>query len=310
MTEAQANSRIEVPTVLDQEQVDFFVDNGYLAVPSLLKADELEELKQDIVKVARGGYPNETIEPVRSELSDEEVLSKILAIHQPHYVSPVMECYCRHPLISGVLSQIAGAHLAHWSGNVKCMQSMLFIKPPGYPGQSWHQDENYIPTRDRSLIGAWIAIDDANVENGCMWVIPGSQRAGYLYPTRKHGNPDEFDTHDDMATGFDESPQIPVEVKAGSVVFFNGYLLHQSMRNRTKDSYRRVLVSHYLSSESLLPWVSSADNQSVARVDVRRVFPVAGVDPYAWKGIEDVSFSHIRPDREGGCQWPTKEEGS
>ena len=286
MNQAQANSRIEVPTVLDQEQVDFFVDNGYLAVPSLLKADELEELKQDIVKVARGGYPNETIEPVPSELSDEEVLSKILAIHQPHYVSPVMESYCRHPLISGVLSQIAGAHLAHWSGNVKCMQSMLFIKPPGYPGQSWHQDENYIPTRDRSLIGAWIAIDDAHVENGCMWVIPGSQRAGYLYPTRKHGNPDEFDTHDDMATGFDESPQVPVEVKAGSVVFFNGYLLHQSMRNRTKDSYRRVLVSHYLSSESLLPWVSSADNQSVARVDVRRVFPVAGVDPYAWKGYE------------------------
>ena len=131
-------------------------------------------------------------------------------------LSRVMEKYTRHPNISGVLSQIAGAHLAHWSGNVKCMQSMLFIKPPGYQGQSWHQDENYIPTRDRSLIGAWIAIDDAYVENGCMWVIPGSQRAGYLFPTRKHGDPDEFDTHDDMAVGFDESPQVPVEVKAGS----------------------------------------------------------------------------------------------
>jgi len=197
-----------------------------------------------------------------------------------------MEKYTRHPRISGVLSQITGAHLAHWSGNVKCMQSMLFIKPPGYQGQSWHQDENYIPTRDRSLIGAWIAIDDAYVENGCMWVIPGSQRPGYLYPTRRHGNPDEFDTHDEMATGFDESPQIPVEVKAGSVVFFNGYLLHQSLRNRTQDSYRRVLVNHYLSSESLLPWVKTSDEQPVARVDVRRVIPVAGVDPYAWKGYE------------------------
>ena len=38
-----------------------------------------------------------------------------------------------------------------------------------------------IPTRDRSLIGAWIAIDDANIENGCLWVIPGSHRNGYLY---------------------------------------------------------------------------------------------------------------------------------
>ena len=280
------SERIEVPVVVDQGQVEFYVDNGYLAVTNLLDAAELEELKQDIVRVARGGYPNLTIEPVPQELSDEEVLSKILAIHQPHYVSPVMEKYTRHPQISGVLSQITGAHLAHWSGNVKCMQSMLFIKPPGYPGQSWHQDENYIPTRDRSLIGAWIAIDDAYVENGCMWVIPGSQQPGYLYPTRRHGNPDEFDTHDEMATGFDESPQIPVEVKAGSVVFFNGYLLHQSLRNRTQDSYRRVLVNHFLSSESLLPWVKTSDEQPVARIDVRRVIPVAGVDPYAWKGYE------------------------
>ena len=292
MTNAQVRERIEVPTVVSQEQVDFYVANGYLAVPDLLGADELAELKQDIIKLARGGYPNQTIQPVPDDLNDEEALSKILAIHQPHYVSPAMEKYTRHPRISGVLSQITGAHLAHWSGNAKCMQSMLFIKPPGYQGQSWHQDENYIPTRDRSLIGAWIAIDDANVDNGCMWVI--SQRAGYLYPTRKHGNPDEFDTHDDMATGFDGSPQIPVEVKAGSVVFFNGYLLHQSLLNRTQASYRRVLVNHYLSSESLLPWVKTAEGLPVARAEMRRVIPVAGVDPYAWKGYEKQPASETR----------------
>ena len=286
-TDAPVRECIEVPEMVGSEQVEFYVDNGFLAVPDLLNAAELDELKRDIIYLARGGYPNQTIRPVSDALTDDEVLSKILAIHQPHYVSPVMEKYTRHPKISGVLSQITGAHLAHWSGNVKCMQSMLFIKPPGYQGQSWHQDENYIPTRDRSLIGAWIAIDDAYVENGCMWVIPGSQQPGYLYPTRRHGNPDEFDTHDEMATGFDESPRIPVEVEAGSVVFFNGYLLHQSLRNRTQDSYRRVLVNHYLSSESLLPWVKTADEQPVARADVRRVIPVAGVDPYAWKGYEE-----------------------
>ena len=294
MTYAQVSERIEVPTVVSQDQVDFYVDSGYLAVPDLLGADKLAELKQDIIKLARGGYPNQTIQPVADDLSDGEALSKILAIHQPHYVSPAMEKYSRHAKIGGVLSQIAGAHLAHWSGNVKCMQSMLFIKPPGYQGQSWHQDENYIPTRDRSLIGAWIAIDDAYVDNGCMWVIPGSQRAGYLYPTVKHGNPDEFDTHDDMATGFDGSAQVPVEVKAGGVVFFNGYLLHQSLRNRTRASYRRVLVSHYLSSESLLPWVKTAEGLPVARADMRRVIPVAGVEPYAWKGYERQPASETR----------------
>lgn len=280
------STSIDVPKIVDQEQVSFYVDKGYLTVPDLVSPHELAELKQDIIKVARGGYPNQTIQPVPLHLSDEQVLSKILAIHQPHYISPVMEKYARHPKISGVLSQITGAHLPHWSGNVKCMQSMLFIKPPGYQGQSWHQDENYIPTRDRSLVGAWIAIDDAYVENGCMWVIPGSQQPGYLYPTKKHGNHDEFDTHDDMAYGFDESPQIPVQVEAGSVVFFNGYLLHQSLKNRTESHYRRVLVNHYLSSESLLPWTGTKEGEVVARADVRRVIPVAGVDPYAWKGYE------------------------
>ena len=154
MTYAPVSERIEVPTVVSQDQVGFYVDNGYLAVPDLVGADDLAELKQDIIKLARGGYPNRTIQPVADDLSDGEALSKILAIHQPHYESPAMEKYTRHAKISGVLSQLAGAHWVHWSGNVKCMQSMLFIKPPGYQGQSWLQDENYIPTRDRSLIGA------------------------------------------------------------------------------------------------------------------------------------------------------------
>ena len=282
----QFGGHVQVPTVVDEQDVAFYVENGYLVVPDLVSSDELAELGEDIIRVARGFYPNRTIKPVPEHLSDEEVVSQILAIHQPHYVSPVMEKYTRHPRICGVLSQIAGAHLPHWSGNVKCMQSMLFIKPPGYPGQSWHQDENYIPTRDRSLVGAWIAIDDATVDNGCMWVLSGSQQPGYLYPTEKHGNPDEFDSHDDMAVGFDDSGQIPVEVKAGGVVFFNGYLLHQSYANKTESSYRRVLVSHYLSSESLLPWTQTGSGESVARADHRRVIQVAGVDPYAWKGYE------------------------
>ena len=282
-----ASERIDVPTVVDDAQVAFYVENGFLAVEGLVSPEELEELKQDIVKLARGGYPNKTFEAVSADLSDDEVISQILAIHQPHYVSPVMDAFTRHPRICGALSQLAGAHLAHWSGNVKCMQSMFFIKPPGYPGQSWHQDENYIPTRDRSLIGAWTAIDDAHVDNGCMWVLPGSHQRGYLYHTKKHGDRDEFDSHDDMAYGFDESPQIPVEVKAGGVVFFNGYLLHQSLKNRTKTSFRRVLVNHYLSCESLLPWTSTMDGEVVARADMRRVYPVAGVDPYAWKGYDE-----------------------
>ena len=199
------------------------------------------------------------------------------------FVSPVMRQYVRHPRICGILSQIVAAHLPWWDGSVKCMQSMLFVKPPGFQGQAWHQDEIYIPTRDRSLCGAWIAMDDANVENGCLWVIPGSHRCGYLFPQRSHANPDEFDFAPE-SHGFDESEEVPVEVKTGALVFFNGYLLHRSRKNRGQ-SLRRVLVNHYCNAWSLLPW-SIKEGETAATADRRCIVPVAGIDPYAWKGYD------------------------
>jgi len=162
-------------------------------------------------------------------------------------------------------------------------QSLVMLSPPGGKGQAWHQDEIYIPTRDRSLIGAWIALDDATIENGCLWVVPGSHRTGHLYPQRQHDNTDEFD-FGTQSYGFDESLEVPVEVKTGSVVFFNGYLLHRSQKNRS-NIYRRVLVNHYMNAWSLLPWEVS-EGGTAALADCRRVVPVAGVDPYSWKGID------------------------
>lgn len=276
---------IDVPKILTREQIQFYVDNGYIVVPDLINAEELEELKTDIVKVARGHYPAENYQSVPDDISDTEIMDGVLCIHQPHYISPVIEKYCKHPKICGVLSQVVGAHLAHWDGSVKCMQSMYFVKPPGFQGQAWHQDERYIPTRDRTLTGAWIAVDDATIENGTLWVIPGSHKDGFIYPWKSHGNFDEFDIHDQTSYGFDESKQAALECKAGSVVFFNGYLLHQSCKNRS-NSYRRVLVNHYLNAWALLPWTDTKDKGWVAIADDRRVIPVSGIDPYAWKGYE------------------------
>jgi len=252
-------------------------------VENLVTPGELEELKHDTHQIARGFYPSKSLQPLPTGLSDADVLKNILCIHQPHYISPVMESYVRHPKICGVLSQITAAHLPYWDGSVKCMQSMLFVKPPNFQGQAWHQDEIYIPTRDRSLIGAWIAIDDATLENGCLYIVPGSHRPGYLYPQRPHNNPDEFDFAPE-SFGFDEAQEIPVEVKAGTVVFFNGYLLHRSHKNRGQG-FRRVLVNHYMNAWSLLPW-SLKEGEHVAMADRRKIIPVAGVDPYAWKGFE------------------------
>jgi len=68
------------------------------------------------------------------------------------------------------------------------------------------------------------------------------------------------------------------------VVFFNGYLLHRSRKNRS-SVYRRVLVNHYCNAWSLLPW-QVHQGESPASADRRNVVPVAGIDPYAWKGYD------------------------
>ncbi len=284
LNQLEISDPIEVPNVLGPDDVQSFVDNGYLVAPGLVTRDDVEDLRADILKLARGGYPCESLKPLPADIDDDAALFRILCIHQPHYLSPVMKRYVEHPKLCGALSQITAAHLPHWDGSVKCMQSMAFVKPPGFQGQAWHQDEQYIPTRDRSLIGAWIALDDATIENGCLYVVPGSHRTGMLWPQKGHENPDEFDFAPE-SYGFDESLEVPVEVKAGSLVFFNGYLLHRSRKNRSNVP-RRVLVSHYCNAWSLLPW-NVKEGESPATADRRGVVPVSGVDPYVWKGYDE-----------------------
>jgi hypothetical protein len=130
----EAASRIEVPTILSPQQVQAFVDDGYAIVRGLITPPELEELKRDTLALARGTYPCPQLKSLPATMSDAEALQNILCIHQPHFVSPVMLKYVKHPRMCGVLSQITGAHLPHWDGSVKCMQSMLFVKPTGFQG--------------------------------------------------------------------------------------------------------------------------------------------------------------------------------
>lgn len=280
----ETTEKIEVPNIVSDKECQFFIENGYLVVPNLLSDGEIEELRQDTVTLARGEYECDNMKPLPDSVTDEDAIGRILCIHQPHFVSDTIGKYVKHPKICGILSQITAAHLPFWDGSVKCMQSMLFVKPPNFQGQAWHQDEIYIPTRDRSLIGAWIAMDDATVENGCLWVLPGSHRQGYLYPQRNHENPDEFDFAQE-SYGFDGSEEVPVEVTTGTLVFFNGYLLHRSRKNRG-STFRRVLVNHYCNSWSLLPW-SIREGERPASADRRCIVPVSGVDPYSWKGYDD-----------------------
>jgi ectoine hydroxylase-related dioxygenase (phytanoyl-CoA dioxygenase family) len=178
--------------------------------------------------------------------------------------------------------------------NIKCVQSMLLVKHAGKPGQAWHQDEYFIPTRDRSLTAAWTALDDATLDNGCLWVMPRSHKPGVLWPMGPHGRDGEFDEgHEAHGFPFDDASSVRCEVLAGGVVFFSGYLLHRSFRNRSAG-FRRALVNQYMSAESLLPW--DWDGRLPATRDNRDIVMVRGDDPYAAKGIEDFTFPFLRAE--------------
>eukprot|EP01120_Amphizonella_sp_Union-15-10_P011935 TRINITY_DN5198_c0_g1_i2.p1 TRINITY_DN5198_c0_g1~~TRINITY_DN5198_c0_g1_i2.p1 ORF type:complete len:258 (-),score=52.97 TRINITY_DN5198_c0_g1_i2:81-854(-) len=222
--------------------------------------------------------------------SSEEVWKNYLAIHFPHKISQViLQLLKDHQNTNKILAELIGP-------DVKAVQSMMFLKPPGKPGQAWHQDEFFIPTRDRSLTATWIAIDDATIENGCLWVLPGSHKRGILWPMKPHGNPD-FDASE-LAYGFpeNENAAIPVELKAGSAVFFNGYLLHRSLKNASTSKYRRAFANHYMNARSLLPW--NWDGRIQGHVeDNRDIVMVVGEDPYAYKGIQSHTFPFIRADK-------------
>ncbi|MCW5942807.1 MAG: phytanoyl-CoA dioxygenase family protein [Fimbriimonadaceae bacterium] len=282
---------------LDDEASRFFDEQGFLVVENALSSDEVDELRREAVAICRGERGDlPGTDPGPAGESDDEAMRRILCIHFPHKVSPVMERQLAHPAIVETLTTVIGP-------NVKCMQSMLFIKSAGKPGQAWHQDEIYIPTRDRSLTGGWIAMDDATVENGCLWVIPGSHRPGVLYYQEWHADP-RFDcAFEARRYPWTDADAVPVEVRAGSIVFFNGYLLHRSLPNYANAGYRRALVNHYMSAASLLPWYGGTlpEGQHVSIADHRDIVMIAGEDPYAWKGTEQRHGPHVRPSGEGGC---------
>jgi len=257
---------------------------------------EVEDLRAETAAICRGdrGDVPGFVEGIPGE-SDDDIMRRYLCIHFPHKISEVMEGMLGHPAMVEALTAVIGP-------NVKCMQSMLFIKASGKPGQAWHQDEIYIPTRDRSLTGGWIALDDASVENGCLWVIPGSSRPGILYRLDNHEDR-RFDcAGESQDLPYTNDQAIPVEVKAGSIVFFNGYLLHRSLPNYATGGYRRSLVNHYMSAESFLPWFGQIpEGQYGAIADNRDIIMIAGRDPYSYKGIEQRNGPHVRPSGEGGC---------
>ncbi len=212
------------------------------------------------------GTAMQGLEAPPEHLSPQEKAEYFLRIHMLHTKLELHERYMLHPQVLDVLEVLIGPDLL-------ALQTMLFLKPPGKPGQGWHQDTYYIPTHPDSLCGAWIAIDDADELNGAMWMAAGSQHEPVYPPVSGYGYGDEHvgginrvqvvsnpdDEENDLTRIADRYPQLLATVRAGDVVFFGGHVLHRSKMNYTTDRFRRAFVGHYCNARSFTQWGAIKD---------------------------------------------------
>jgi ectoine hydroxylase-related dioxygenase (phytanoyl-CoA dioxygenase family) len=121
----------------------------------------------------------------------------------------------------------------------------LNFKRPGGAPFPWHQDSPYFvfecPHVDR-LASLQVYLDDATVDNGCLWMIPGSHTRGRLACFEDRGTLGRLYT--DVDRVLPAAERVPIEAPAGSVIFFNGDVVHGSERNRAETSRRAFVLTY------------------------------------------------------------------
>jgi ectoine hydroxylase-related dioxygenase (phytanoyl-CoA dioxygenase family) len=124
---------------------------------------------------------------------------------------------------------------------------MVYYKDPGKRGQALHQDQLFIRAQPGTSIAAWMALEPADEENGCLRVAPGSHKLPVLCEA-------EADTSVSFTNVGSQVPDdletVPVVMDAGDVLFFHGNLIHGSLPNITTDRSRVSLIGHYVSGDA------------------------------------------------------------
>ena len=264
----------------------FFRENGYLVVEDFIDRETVAGLMREGTDVCRGNRgPIDGLVPASPSDDEETVLSRYVTCTHVHKSSELFTSFIADPRLADAVGMLVGE-------NVKGFASQFFIKHAGMPGNAWHQDENFVPTRDRSLCTAWIALDEATEENGCLRMIPGSHASGVLYPMRPHNNPN-LDRAEECYAFDGLERAVPVPLRPGSCVFFSGYILHSSTTNTLARGFRRALLYQYARAET--PIAYSPKNVPVSNYhDMRDFVLVRGTDPYSWKAKTDEMMAFLR----------------
>ena len=159
-----------------------------------------------------------------------------------HRRSPVvMQYYFDGPLVD-IAQQLIGP-------NIKGATSQLTFKMRGNTKAfGWHQDNGYGELDPYNALTTLTALDDADEENGCLWIIPGSHKLKQIGVGHTIEDKQQEKSID---VAVDDSHAIPVPMKAGEAIIFHCWTLHRSEGNRSPDRDRRILFLRYADADAV-----------------------------------------------------------
>ena len=168
--------------------------------------------------------------------------------HALHDLDPVFDRFSRSPELQALATAIGHA-------DSYLLQSMYIFKQPNIGGEvTCHQDSTFLYTEPIDIAGLWFALEDATIENGCLWALPGGQRHGLKSRWRRsQDNRMEFEIFDNEPWPTDGL--VALEVPKGSLILLHGLLPHCSFANRSARS-RHAYTLHLIGAHTNYP----ADN--------------------------------------------------
>ena len=223
--------------MLSQKQIDQYNDLGYV-IPDFRLPDTLvEDMRHEL----------KTLIATNPQMASDAMFVPHLPQENPQGLkSPNHKKWCSYACnhdILNMVSDLIGKNIALWGTTV-------FGKPAGNGKETpWHQDSQYWPIRPLASCSTWIAIDDVDVENGCMRIIPGSHK-GNTHLNHHIAERDDLTLHQELdADQFDEEQAVDVILKRGQMSFHDINIVHGSRRN-TSAKRRAGFVLRFMPTTS------------------------------------------------------------
>ena len=219
-------------------QADFQRD-GFAVVRQLFSPDEACNLRDHFMGMHADGGVAGYFEPKSAE-ETRDILQRYPRVMHPHRFDEASKQAMLDARLHDVLRDLFGEEPL-------AAQSMMYFKPPGARGQALHQDNFYLQVSPGTCIAAWVPLDDADEENGGLFIAPGTHTGEIQCPHVADLTKSFTAEEVDIPAG---TRAVAVDLKQGDVLFFNGSVIHGSYPNTSSTRFRRAFICHYVGAST------------------------------------------------------------